>query len=51
MPGWKLDSSWIMCTVSASVSVLIAASLAASAWLLPPEDDYEYLDDPLDEDV
>ncbi|KAI1492515.1 hypothetical protein F5X96DRAFT_626045 [Biscogniauxia mediterranea] len=48
IPGWELGWSFVLCTVSASVSVLIAASLAASAWILPPEDDYEYLEDPLD---
>ncbi|KAI0017467.1 hypothetical protein F4780DRAFT_755546 [Xylariomycetidae sp. FL0641] len=48
IPGWDLDWSFIVCTVSAGVSVLLAASLAASAWLLPPEDDYEYLEDPVD---
>ncbi|CAJ2502655.1 Uu.00g100490.m01.CDS01 [Anthostomella pinea] len=48
IPGWELDWSFVLCTISASVSVLIAASLAASAWVLPPEDDYEYLDDPED---
>ncbi|KAI0006536.1 hypothetical protein F4779DRAFT_644123 [Xylariaceae sp. FL0662B] len=48
IPGWSLGWSWILCTVSASVSVLIALSLAASAWFLPPEDDYECLADPID---
>ncbi|KAI1389909.1 uncharacterized protein F4822DRAFT_218030 [Hypoxylon trugodes] len=48
IPGWSLDWSWVLCTISASVSVLLAGGLAASAWLLPPEDDYEYLEDPID---
>ncbi|KAH9892234.1 hypothetical protein F4778DRAFT_311128 [Xylariomycetidae sp. FL2044] len=48
VPGWELDWSFVLCAVSASVSVVMAAGLAASAWLLPPEDDYEYLEDPLD---
>lgn len=43
--GWNLDYSWILCTVSASVSVTVAACLALSAYVLPPEDDYEYLED------
>ncbi|KAH8671156.1 hypothetical protein BX600DRAFT_509855 [Xylariales sp. PMI_506] len=46
-PGWKLDWSWILCTVSAAVSVILAAGLAISSWVLPTEDDYEYLEDPI----
>lgn len=48
LPGWRLSSSWILCVVSASVSVLLAVGLWASAQFLPAEDDYEYLDDPED---
>ncbi|KAI1331842.1 hypothetical protein F5Y16DRAFT_245082 [Xylariaceae sp. FL0255] len=48
VPGWRLDFSYYLCTVSASVSVLLAVGLAASAIFLPPEDDYESLEDPLD---
>ncbi|KAI0472913.1 hypothetical protein GGR56DRAFT_589299 [Xylariaceae sp. FL0804] len=48
VPGWGLDWSFALCAVSAAVSVLLAAGLACSAWFLPPEDDYEYLDDPAD---
>ncbi|GAP85841.1 putative lysine-sensitive aspartokinase 3 protein [Rosellinia necatrix] len=48
VPGWSLDYSFYLCTASGSVSVLLAAALAASAYLLPPEDDYESLEDPLD---
>ncbi|RWA09578.1 hypothetical protein EKO27_g5517 [Xylaria grammica] len=48
VPGWALDYSFYLCTFSASVSVLLAAVLAASAFVLPPEDDYETLEDPLD---
>ncbi|KAI0151274.1 hypothetical protein BJ166DRAFT_501412 [Pestalotiopsis sp. NC0098] len=43
--GWSLGWSWALCTASASVSVVIAASLAISAWVLPSEDDYEPLGD------
>lgn len=49
VPGWKLDWSWTLCTISASVSVVVAASLALSSWLLPPEDDYDYLEDPIND--
>ncbi|KAH7026218.1 uncharacterized protein B0I36DRAFT_330146 [Microdochium trichocladiopsis] len=48
IPGWQLSWSWILCVVSASASVLLAGTLALSAYLLPSEDDYEYLEDPLD---
>lgn len=48
VPGWSLDYSFYLCIVSASVSVLLAAVLAASAYVLPPEDDYESLEDPFD---
>merc|ERR1712169_153379 len=37
VPGWNLDVSWILSTVSASVCALAGAGLAASAYLLPPE--------------
>ncbi|KAI0110853.1 hypothetical protein GGR51DRAFT_81041 [Nemania sp. FL0031] len=48
VPGWALDYSFYLCTTSAAVSVLLAAVLAASAYILPPEDDYESLEDYLD---
>ncbi|KAI1750810.1 hypothetical protein F4782DRAFT_508039 [Xylaria castorea] len=48
VPGWTLDYSFYLCTTSASVSVVLAAVLAASAYVLPPEDDYESLEDPFD---
>ncbi|RYC61941.1 hypothetical protein CHU98_g4272 [Xylaria longipes] len=48
VPGWALDYSFYLCTTSASVSVVLAAVLAASAYVLPPEDDYESLEDPFD---
>jgi hypothetical protein len=46
VPGWRLDSSWVLCTVSAAASVLCALGLAASAYLLPPERGYTLLRDP-----
>ncbi|KAI1270544.1 hypothetical protein F5Y18DRAFT_368649 [Xylariaceae sp. FL1019] len=48
VPGWQLGYSYWLCTASASVSVLLAWGLVASAYTLPLEDDYEYLEDPLD---
>lgn len=47
VPGWRLDTSWILCTVSGTAVVLAAVGVAVSAYLLPPEDGYEFLyDDP-----
>jgi len=48
VPGWNLDVSWILSTVSASVCALAGAGLAASAYLLPPEEGYDFLEDPID---
>jgi hypothetical protein len=45
VPGWRLDSSWVLCTVGAAASVLCAVGLAASAYLLPPEKGYALLRD------
>ena len=44
-PGWKLDTSWILCTLSWSVSVLLAGGISASALLLPSEGGYELIPD------
>ncbi|KAB5572604.1 hypothetical protein GE09DRAFT_1054667 [Coniochaeta sp. 2T2.1] len=43
VPGWRLDTSWILCTVSGTVVVLCAVGVAVSAYVLPPEDGYEFL--------
>ncbi|KAI2640321.1 hypothetical protein GGS21DRAFT_412175 [Xylaria nigripes] len=48
VPGWTLDYSFYLCTTSASVSAVMAVVLAASAYILPPENDYETLEDHLD---
>jgi hypothetical protein len=48
IPGWHLDSSWYLGTVSAAICLLSAIGLAVSAYLLPPEEGYEFLEDPLD---
>ncbi|KAI9805671.1 MAG: hypothetical protein M1833_005164 [Piccolia ochrophora] len=44
--GWKLDLSWIMCTVSWSVLVLCAAGISLSAYALPSEGGYELIPNP-----
>ncbi|KAF4122667.1 hypothetical protein GMORB2_6974 [Geosmithia morbida] len=48
VPGWKLDISWIFGTVGASLCLLISAGLTTSAFVLPPEDGYNFLEDPVD---
>ena len=42
-PGWRLDTSWILCTVSWSVMVLLAAGIVAAALLMPSEGGYELI--------
>lgn len=46
VPGWYLDTSWYLNTVSAGTAVFIAVALAASPFLLPPEGGYQVLRDP-----
>lgn len=43
--GWKLDRSWILCTVSWIVLMLDALGIMAAANILVPEDDYEIIPD------
>ncbi|OIW23702.1 hypothetical protein CONLIGDRAFT_140595 [Coniochaeta ligniaria NRRL 30616] len=45
IPGWRLDTSWVLCTVSGTIVVLSAVGVAISAYVLPPEDGYELLPD------
>lgn len=49
-PGWKLDKSWILCTVSASVAIISASGIIASALTLPSEGGYELIPDREQED-
>ncbi|KKY14366.1 hypothetical protein UCDDS831_g08242 [Diplodia seriata] len=42
-PGWRLDSSWILCTVSWSITILTACGLVGAAIVLPEEGDYELI--------
>ena len=44
-PGWKLDDSWILCTVSASVMIISTGGIVASALSLPSEGGYELIPD------
>ncbi|KAJ9625558.1 hypothetical protein H2203_004315 [Taxawa tesnikishii (nom. ined.)] len=43
--GWKLDTAWVLCTVSWAVLLLDVAGIASAANLLPPEGDYELIPD------
>ncbi|KAK4138009.1 hypothetical protein BT67DRAFT_372201 [Trichocladium antarcticum] len=45
VPGYRLDSSWYLCTSSAAVALLAACGLAIAAAVLPPEDGYLFLGD------
>ncbi len=42
-PGWKLDVSWILCTISWGVTLLLGAGISAAAVLLPSEGGYELI--------
>ncbi|MCJ1438135.1 hypothetical protein MMC27_007522 [Xylographa pallens] len=42
-PGWRLDTSWVFCTISWSVMVLTAAFISASVYLVAPEGGYELI--------
>lgn len=50
IPGWSLDTSWLLCIISASVSIASAIALTASHYLLPPEGGYDFLEDPVTTD-
>jgi len=41
--GWKLDKSWILCTVSSSIAVASTAFVSLSAFVFPSEGGYELI--------
>lgn len=43
--GWRLDESWIYCTVSWCVSVFSAGAIILAAYSLPSEGGYELIPD------
>jgi hypothetical protein len=45
VPGYQLDTSWYLCTVSACLALLCATGLAVSAYILPAEEGYVFLAD------
>ncbi|KAG5962652.1 hypothetical protein E4U57_006904 [Claviceps arundinis] len=49
IPDWSLDVSWAISLASAVTTLAAAVGLTASAYLLEPEEGYDYLEDPLDD--
>jgi len=43
--GWKLDKSWILCTISWIVLLMDVVGITVAAKMLPAEDDYEPIPD------
>ncbi|CAG8910059.1 unnamed protein product [Penicillium egyptiacum] len=43
--GWKLDQSWILCTISWCLSVFCAGAVIVAAKILPSEGGYELIPD------
>ena len=43
--GWKLDKSWILCTVSWVVLLFDIIGISFAAKMMPAEDDYEPIPD------
>ncbi|KAF4443131.1 pre-mrna splicing factor [Fusarium austroafricanum] len=48
IPGWNLDVSFYLSTTGAAICLLTAVGIAFSAYVLPPEEGYDFLSDPLD---
>ncbi|OAA72629.1 hypothetical protein LEL_08413 [Akanthomyces lecanii RCEF 1005] len=48
IPGWQLGVSWYLALFSALLGMVTVVGLVLSAYLLPPEDGYEFLDEPMD---
>jgi hypothetical protein len=43
--GWRLDQSWIFCTVSWCISLICAGAIVIAAQILPSEGGYELIPD------
>ncbi len=41
--GWRLDTSWILCTVSWSLQAITIIGIVMAAYLLPEEGGYELI--------
>ncbi|KAJ6780192.1 hypothetical protein PWT90_04452 [Aphanocladium album] len=46
IPGWHLGISWYLAMFSAVLGITTVGALVLSAYLLPPEDGYEFLHEP-----
>jgi len=42
-PGWKLDISWILCTISWGLLALTSTAIGAATYVLPSEGGYELI--------
>jgi len=42
-PGWQLDTSWILCTVSWSLALLTGVGIGVAVYALPEEGGYELI--------
>lgn len=49
-PGWRLDTSWILCTISWSILVMCGTGIISTAYTLPSEGGYELIPDTQTED-
>lgn len=43
--GWRLDQSWVFCTVSWCFSLICAGAIVIAAQILPSEGGYELIPD------
>ena len=41
--GWRLGRSWVLCTVSWVVEVVIAAGIGSASWWMEEEGGYELI--------
>ncbi|KAM3520569.1 hypothetical protein NHJ13051_006776 [Beauveria bassiana] len=48
IPGWHIGTSWYLALASALLGIVTVVGLVSSAYLLPSEDGYEFLDEPAD---
>jgi len=42
-PGWQLDTSWILCTVSWTLALVTGAGICTAVYTLPEEGGYELI--------
>lgn len=49
--GWFLDKSWIMCTFSWTLQLVVALAIALAALCLPTEGGYELIPDRFEDEA